>query len=106
MRDGGPMGGDVTIEIDGVKRPARLTLGALAELEMRLGDEGLVPLLVRFEGGTVKSRDVLALIVAGLRGGGWDGGEDDLLTAQIGGGAAGAARQAAALLMHAFKLPQ
>ena len=51
------------------------------------------------------TRDVLALIVAGLRGGGWRGQASDLLTAEIGGGALEAARIAGALLVRAFALP-
>ncbi|MEO0823827.1 MAG: GTA-gp10 family protein, partial [Pseudomonadota bacterium] len=51
------------------------------------------------------SRDVLALIVAGLRGGGWTGTAKDLVSAEIEGGLTGAARVAAELLARAFMMP-
>ena len=49
---------------------------------------------------------MLALIVAGLRGGGWQGGPGDLLGAEIEGGPVAAARAAAELLARAFALPE
>lgn len=99
---GNPWAGEVEVVIDGEVRVAKLTLGALAELEAALGAETLVDLVQRFEGGAVSSRDVLALVVAGLRGGGWRGTAADLLSAEIGGGAVGAAKVAAELLARAF----
>ena len=91
--------------IDGQAHVLKLTLGALAELEAELGDASLVDLVARFEGGGFSSRDVLALIVAGLRGGGWRGTAADLLSAEIEGGPLAAARTAAVLLVRAFSLP-
>ena len=49
-------------------------------------------------------KPVGALIVAGLRGGGWCGTAEDLRTAEIAGGLGGAARLAAELLARAFAL--
>ncbi len=100
-----PYAGEVTLEIDGVPHRLRLTLGALAELEAALGEETLLDLVARFEEGRFSSRDVLALIVAGLRGGGWQGQAADLTRAEIGGGLHGAARAAAQLLARAFTPP-
>lgn len=97
-----PWAGEVEVVIDGEARVAKLTLGALAELEAAMGADTLVALVQRFEGGAVSSRDVLALVVAGLRGGGWRGTAGDLLSAEIAGGAVGAARVAAELLARAF----
>ncbi|WP_135505095.1 gene transfer agent family protein [Roseovarius aestuariivivens] len=99
-----PFAGEVALCIDGEPRVLKLTLGALAELEVSLGDDTLVALVERFERGAFSSRDVLALIVAGLRGGGWAGTAADLLHAEIEGGPLGAARAAAALLARAFTL--
>jgi len=48
---------------------------------------------------------VLALIVAGLRGGGWRGRAADLVSAEISGGPVEAARVAGQLLARAFALP-
>ena len=100
-----PQAGEVAIVIDGRRHVARLTLGALAELEAALGADSLLALVARFEGGQVSSRDVLALIVAGLRGGGWQGTAEDLRCAEIGGGPVAAARLAAELLARAFAAP-
>ena len=97
--------GEVAIFLDDQRHVAKLTLGALAELEASLGAESLIDLVQRFEGGQVRTRDVLALIVAGLRGGGWKGSATDLLTLEIGGGPVEAARAAAELLARAFALP-
>ncbi|MFE3835583.1 gene transfer agent family protein [Pseudogemmobacter sonorensis] len=105
-----PWAGEVEVTLDGVAHVAKLTLGALAELEAELGEGSLVALAERFEAGRFSGRDVLALIVAGLRGGGWRGGAGDLIAVEIGGGTAGpgpvgAAQAAAQLLARAFALP-
>lgn len=100
-----PWSGVVCLTIDGVERPMSLTLGALAELEATLGEDSLVALVERFENGGFSSRDVLALIIAGLRGGGWQVDQSELLSAEIAGGLQGAAQSAAQLLGRAFLLP-
>ena len=97
-----PFAGEVEVLLDGVPHVAKLTLGALAELEAELQVGGLVDLVERFEAGRFSSRDVLALVVAGLRGGGWRGTAADLLAVEIGGGPVEAARVAAMLLARAF----
>ena len=97
-----PWRGEVTLVIDGEPHVLRLTLGALAELEAGMGADTLVDLVARFEGSACSSRDVLALIVAGLRGGGSRGTAADLLAAEIEGGPLMAARVAAELLARAF----
>lgn len=100
-----PWRGDVELVIDGVPQRMRLTLGALAELEAGLETGSLVDLVRRFESGGFSTRDVLALIVAGLRGGGWRGRAADLIQADIAGGPMAAARAAAELLARAFMEP-
>lgn len=100
-----PWAGEVALRINGVRRVLKLTLGALAELEDALPDKSLMSLVERFEAGDVRSRDVLVLILAGLRGGGWQGDAQSLLTAEIEGGPLEAARVAARLLMLAFATP-
>jgi hypothetical protein len=100
-----PLAGEVEITIDGVPQRCKLTLGAMAELEATLGADSLVGLVQRFETGRFSSRDVMALIVAGLRGGGWQGRAADLIQADISGGAVGAAQAAAQLLVRAFAPP-
>lgn len=100
-----PWRGDVELVIDGERHVMRLTLGALAELEAGMRDDTLVSMVQRFESGGFSTRDVLALIVAGLRGGGWKGRAADLMQAEIAGGPMAAARAAAALLARAFMVP-
>ncbi len=101
-----PWAGEVAVWLDGQRHVARLTLGALAELETALEVGSLIDLVERFEGGKFSTRDVLALIVAGLRGGGWQGTATDLRTVEIGGGPVEAARAAAELLARAFAAPE
>lgn len=97
--------GEVELVIDGERRVLKLTLGALAELEETLATTTLLDLIERFETGGFSSRDVLALIVAGLRGGGWQGSASALGQAEIEGGPMAAARAAATLLARAFTVP-
>ena len=101
-----PWEGEVALIIDGERQVLKLTLGALAELETRLETGTLIELVERFESGAFSTRDVLSLIVAGLRGGGWQGRPADLISADIEGGPLGAARAAAELLARAFALPE
>lgn len=101
-----PWAGEVALEIDGERHVLRLTLGALAELEAELGAGSLVELVERFETGKPGTRDVLSLIVAGLRGGGWRGSPADLVSAEIRGGPLEAARVAGQLLVRAFSVPE
>ncbi|MBY6081521.1 gene transfer agent family protein [Ruegeria arenilitoris] len=100
-----PWTGEVALVVDGQRRVLKLTLGALAELEQELGAGSLVELVQRFEGGAYSSGDVLALILAGLRGGGMDVTRADMLRAEIEGGPMAAARAAAELLARAFMVP-
>ena len=100
-----PYAGEVAITLDGQAHVAKLTLGALAELEGALQTGSLIDLVERFEAGQFSTRDVLALIVAGLRGGGWQGSAADLRCVTIAGGPVQAARVAAELLARAFALP-
>lgn len=100
-----PYAGEVAIWLDGQRHIAKLTLGALAELEAVLETGTLIDLVERFEAGRFSTRDVLALVVAGLRGGGWQGTAADLRTVEIGGGPVGAAKAAAELLARAFAVP-
>lgn len=97
-----PHRGDVALTLDGTPHRLRLTLGALAELETALPDGSVIALVERFEQGRFSTRDLLALLVAGLRGGGWQGAAADLTQVEIAGGLPEAARAAAQLLTRAF----
>lgn len=100
-----PFQGEVALTMNGERHVLTLTLGALAELEAGLETDTLVALVERFEGGKFSSADVLRIVVAGLRGGGWKGGYDDILTAEIAGGPLEAARVGAELISRAFTVP-
>ena len=97
-----PKRGEIALEIDGRMRRMRLTLGALAALEARLGTGGLVALAERFEGGAVSADDLIALLAAGLDGAGEEIGEAELARADIAGGAVGALEAGLALLGATF----
>lgn len=101
-----PLAGEVALQFDGARHVLKLTLGALAELEAGLEADGLVDLVERFESGRFQSRDVLAVLVAGLRGGGWEGRVEDLMRVEIEGGMVTAATVAAQLLVRAFHVPE
>ncbi|PRY26217.1 tail tube GTA-gp10-like protein [Aliiruegeria haliotis] len=103
---GNPWAGEVRLDLNGESRACKLTLGALAELEAGMEGGTVIDLVERFETGRNGVQDIFALILAGLRGGGWTGTAQDLLTADIAGGPAGAARAAAQLLQVAFELPR
>jgi hypothetical protein len=99
-----PWTGEVALTVDGERRVLKLTLGALAELEARLEADSLMDLVGRFETGRFSARDVIAVLVAGLRGGGHEG--VDLAGAEIAGGPMEAARVAGQLVVRAFTLPE
>lgn len=103
---GNPWAGDVALTVNGERHEMRLTLGALAELEESLGEAGLIPLIKRFEAGDFIARDLMALLLAGLRGGGAEVSAEDLARAEIAGGPVGAARAAARLLSRAFAVSE
>ncbi len=93
--------GDVALVVNGQRRVARLTLGAVAELE----EPSLVALVERFEGHRFSSRDVLLLLAAGLRAGGAEVSAETLAQAEIEGGPVAASQAAAELLARAFVVP-
>ena len=98
--------GEVAVVLDGQPHLARLTLGALAELESQLKADGLAGLVARLDEGRFSSAEILAVVVAGLRGAGWTGSAQDLRAVQIEGGPLEAARIAARLLALAFRAPE
>ena len=97
-----PQRGEIEAVIGCERRVLCLTLGALAELEARLGAGDLVGLSERFGSGRVTARDLTAIIGAGLRGGGNAISDDDLARMSIEGGLRGAAEIAARLLRATF----
>ncbi|UWQ16986.1 gene transfer agent family protein [Jannaschia sp. M317] len=105
MSEGNPYAGEVVLTLDGERHVLKLTLGALAELEAGLEADSLVALVERFETKAFSARDVIVLLLAGLRGGGWRGDVETLLSAEIEGGPLEVTRVAALLLGRAFALP-
>ena len=100
-----PWRGEVALSVDGRQRVMRLTLGALAELEARLKSDSLIEMIGRFETGAFRVADLIALLAAGLNGGGWRVSEAELVQASIDGGPLAAAQAAARLLKLTFTLP-
>lgn len=98
-----PYRGEVSIIVDGCERVMRLTLGALAALEARLGAGSLMGLAERFEDGRVATGDLLALLAAGLAGAGEEIDEAALARADIEGGAVAAIRAGMELLSRSFR---
>jgi hypothetical protein len=100
-----PWTGEVAIVVNGQRQVCKLTFGALASLEAEMAEDSLSALVARFDTGGFRSRDVLALLCAGLRAGGWFGTIADLAASEIEGGPLEAARVAARLLALAFRPP-
>ena len=100
-----PWRGEVELVVDGQARVMRLTLAALSELEARLKSESLIELISRFEAGGFRVRDLIALLTAGLNGGGWSVSEAEVMRARVEGGPLAAAQAAARLLRITFTLP-
>ncbi len=94
--------GEIEAVFDG--RPYRLclTLGALAELEDAFAASDLTALVERFSTGRLSASDLVAVIGAGLRGGGHDMGDDAVRALRSDQGAAGFAAVAAELLTVTF----
>ena len=93
---------EIEAVIDGERRILCMTLGALAELETAFGVETIGDLATRFSGGRIGTRDVMAIIAAGLRGGGNLLENRELGEMRVEGGLGGAVSLAATLLASAF----
>src|SRR5690606_26928523 len=81
-----PWAGEVELTLDGKPHTLKLPLGALAERESAMEADSMGDLVRRFEERRFLTRDVVALVVAGLRGGGWRGSAKDLVSVEIEGG--------------------
>lgn len=98
-----PHRGEATVNVDGAPLVMRLSLGALASLEARIGAKGLIGIVERFENGVHSADDLLALLTAGLNGAGGDVTEADVANMSFDGGAIAASQAAGELLLRAFK---
>ena len=94
--------GEIEGVLDGLPFTLCLTLGALASLEAAFGDDNMLALAQRFEGGKLSARDCVRIIGAGLRGAGHDITDDAVARMQADGGAAGFVTIVARLLTMTF----
>lgn len=100
-----PERGEVELVVNGEARVLRLTLGALAGLEARLEARSLAGLIEAFEAGEARAEHIIAILWAGLNGGGWAVSYDDVASARVGGGPLEAAAAAGRLLRLTFAGP-
>jgi hypothetical protein len=94
--------GEIEAVIDGERRILCLTLGALAELETAFGVDNIADLASRFSGGQIGASGMIAILAAGLRGGGNLVDDEDVRDMAVEGGIEGAVRLTARLLASAF----
>ncbi|MCJ2033277.1 gene transfer agent family protein [Methylobacterium sp. J-068] len=94
--------GEVALALGTERYTLCLTLGALAELEDALGAADLAGLAARFSQGGLKSRDLIALLGAALRGGGHDLDAAAVAALPLAGDLDGIARALGAALAAAF----
>ena len=78
--------GEIAAELDGKQWKLCLTLGALAELESAFDAADLVALGARFSSGKLSAKDMIAVITAGLRGGGHEVETSNVSNMQADGG--------------------
>lgn len=97
-----PHRGEIEADLDGSRVTLCLTLGALAELEQRLGEADLLALAERFEKGRIGAADAIAIIGAGLRGAGHDVRDEAVARMRANGGATGLIAIVARLLAATF----
>ncbi len=94
--------GEISANLDGKPYTLCLTLGALAELEARLGGQDILALAQRFESGRITAREAIYVIGAGLRGAGHDIADDLVGRMQVDGGVPGYLSLVINLLQAAF----
>lgn len=97
-----PRRGETEAVFDGRPHRLVLTLGALAELEHAFGLADLNALAERFESGRLKSSDAIAILGAGLRGGGEELSDAEVARLSHADGAPGFVRAVADLLRATF----
>ncbi len=101
-----PLHGEVEERFNGKVYRLRLTLGALAALEARLGMGSLLELIERFEQGRFTTTELIAILTAGLRGAGHEVSEEQVAAFTHERGIQGFVETAARLLAAAFPEPQ
>jgi hypothetical protein len=94
--------GEVALDLGGARYTLCLTLGALAELESAFGAGDLAALAERFGTGRLSSADLLAVLAAGLRGGGHALAGAEVAALPLQDGLAPVVRAVADLLLATF----
>ena len=94
--------GEVALDLGGARYTLCLTLGALAELEAACGAADLGALAERFGTGRLSSADLLAVLSAGLRGGGHPMGAAEIAALPLPDGLEPVVRAVADLLVATF----
>lgn len=101
-----PYRGEITARIGNSQLSMCLTLGALAELESAFAAGDLGELARRLSSGKLSAAQMIAVLGAGLRGGGHDIANDDVADMRFENGAAGVAEIVAELLVATFACVQ
>lgn len=94
--------GEIAANLDGKDWTLCLTLGALAQLENHFKVDDLASLAEKLSSNSLRASDFLAIILAGLKGGGHDVNTADVFDMRIEGGATGYAVLVAKLLQATF----
>ncbi|HEV7416030.1 gene transfer agent family protein [Tianweitania sediminis] len=94
--------GEVAARLDNRDYRLCLTLGALAELESAFAATDLRALVERFSSGTLSATDMIAILGAGLRGGGNPVEDETVARMHCDDGVAGYARMVSDLLQATF----
>lgn len=94
--------GEIAAVFNGNDYRLCLTLGALAELEAAFATQDLNALIERFSSGRLAAGDMIAIIGAGLRGGGHELSDAQVRMMQCEDGVVGFARIVAELLAVTF----
>jgi hypothetical protein len=97
--------GEISAKLDGKHWRLCLTLGALAQLEAAFDVGDIVALGERFGSGRLSANDMIAVIAAGLNGGGQEVSLCDVARMHCDTGLAGFADIVARLLMATFATP-
>lgn len=97
--------GEIVAELDGRQWLLCLTLGALADLESHFGVADLNALAMRLSTGRLAAGEVVAILAAGLRGGGHDVDDAEVASMRATGGIGGMARIVADLVAATFAAP-
>lgn len=94
--------GEISVELDGRQWTLCLTLGSLSELEAHFRVNDISGLASILSSGNISSKDIMAIIAAGLKGGGYTLSIEDVSEMRHKDGPAGYAKITADLLSASF----